>query len=96
MRLGHTLVQDGAASAADHVLQAVAEHAVLFEGHQCFTMLPAHADIFAAAVLALFHWKLLCHSRFLRSCFLQTHNSGNTDRKLMKEEQTEKILRNQQ
>jgi len=30
------------------------------------------------------------------SVFLQTHNSGNTDRKLMKEEPNTKILRKQQ
>ena len=87
MRLGHALVQHGAASAADQVLQAVAEHAVLLESHQCLTVLPAYADICTAAVLALLHRKLLCHSDFLHSCFLQTHNSGNTDRKLMKEEE---------
>ena len=68
MRLGYALVQDGSTSAADQVLQAVAEHAVLFECHQCLAVLPAHADIFAAAVLALFDWELLCHSRFLRFC----------------------------
>ena len=68
MRLGHTLVQHGAASAADQVLQAVAEHAVLFESHQCLAVLPAYADIGAAAVLALRYRKLLCHSRFLRFC----------------------------
>ena len=84
MRFGHTLVQDSAASAADQVLQAVAKHAVLLESHQCFAVLPADADIRAATVLALLHRKLLCHSDFLHSCFLQTHNSGNTDRKLMK------------
>ena len=96
MRLGHALVQDGSTSAADQVLQAVAEHAVFFEGHQRVTMLPAQTDIRAAAVLALLHRKLLCHSDFLHSCFLQTHNSGNTDRKLMKEEPNTKILRKQQ
>ena len=69
MRLDYALVQHGAASAADQVLQAVAEHAVLFEGHQSLSVLPAHADIFSAAVLALLHWKLLCHRRFLRFCF---------------------------
>ena len=84
MRLGYALVQHGTTSTADQVLQAVAEHAVLFECHQCFAVLPTHADVIAAAVLALRHRKLLCHSEFLHSCFLQTHNSGNTDRKLMK------------
>ena len=84
MRLGHALVQHSTASAADQVLQAVSEHTVLFEGHQRLTVLPAHTDICTAAVLALLHRKLLCHSDFLHSCFLQTHNSGNTDRKLMK------------
>ena len=69
MRLGHTLVQDVSASAADQVLQAVAEHAVLFEGHQSFTMLPAHADVRAAAVLTLFHWKLLHHRQLLHFHF---------------------------
>ena len=68
MRLGYALVQDGAASAADQVLQAVAEHAVLFESHQCFAVLPSHADVRAATVLTLLHWKLLCHRRFLRFC----------------------------
>ena len=57
--LGYALVQDGSASAADQILQAVAEHAVLFEGHQCVTMLPAHTDIFTAAALALCHRKVL-------------------------------------
>ena len=69
MRLGYALVQHGAASAADQVLQAVAKHAVLLESHQCMTVLPAHADVFAAAVLTLLHRKLLCHSDFLHSCF---------------------------
>ena len=69
MRLGHALVQDCTASAADQVLQAVAEHTVLFEGHQCITVLPAHADIRSATVLTLLHWKLLCHSDFLHSFF---------------------------
>ena len=96
MRLGYALVQDGAASAADQVLQAVAEHAVLFEGHQCLAVLPAYADIRSATVLTLLHRKLFCHSDFLHSCFLQTHNSGNNDRKLMKEEPNTKILRKQQ
>ena len=72
MRLGHTLVQDGSTSAADQVLQTVAEHAVLFECHQCVTVLPSHADVFAAAVLALRHRKLLCHSDFLHSFFANT------------------------
>jgi len=96
MRLGHALVQHGTASAADQVLQAVAEHAVLFECNQCFAVLPSHADVRSAAVLTLLHRKLLCHSDFLHSCFLQTHNSGNTDRKPMKEEPNMKILRKQQ
>ena len=69
MRLGYALVQHGAASAADQVLQAVAEHAVLLEGHQRITVLPAHADIRSATVLTLLHRKLLCHSDFLHSCF---------------------------
>ena len=69
MRLGHTLVQDGSASAADQVLQAVAEHTVLFESYQCVTVLPAQTDVRAAAVLTLLHRKLLCHSDFLHSCF---------------------------
>ena len=68
MRLGHTLVQHGAASATDQVLQAVAEHSVLFEGHQCVAVLPAQADIRAAAVLTLLDGKLFCHRRFLRFC----------------------------
>ena len=55
MRLGYALVQHGAASAADQVLQAVAEHAVLFEGHQSLAVLPAHTDVFAAAVLTLLY-----------------------------------------
>jgi len=78
MRLGHTLVQDSAASAADQVLQTVAEHAVLFECHQCVTVLPADADVFAAAVLALLHWKLLCHRRFLRFCVFCKHTIAET------------------
>ena len=45
MRFGHALVQHGATSAADQIPQAVAEHAVLFEGHQCLAVLPAHTDI---------------------------------------------------
>ena len=68
MRFGHTLVQDGSASAADQISQAVAEHAVLLESHQCVTVLPADAYICTTAVLALLHWKLLCHRRFLRFC----------------------------
>ena len=68
MRLGHALVQDGSTSAADQVLQAVAEYTVLFEGHQCVTVLPAQADIRAAAVLTLLDGKLFCHRRFLRFC----------------------------
>ena len=54
MRFGHTSVQDGAASAADQALQAVAEHAVLFEGHQRISALPAQTDIRATAVLLPF------------------------------------------
>ena len=68
MRLGYALVQHSAASAADQVLQAGAEHAVLFEGHQCFAVLPSHADIRATAVLALLYWTLFFHSHFLRFC----------------------------
>ena len=68
MRLGHTLVQHGAASATDQVLQAVAEHTVLFECHQCVTVLPAQTDVRAAAVLALRDGKLFCHRCFLRFC----------------------------
>ena len=96
MRLGHALVQDCTASAADQVLQTVAEHTVLFESYQCVTVLPSQTDVRSAAVLTLLYRKLLCHSDFLHSCFLQTHNSGNTDRKLMKEEPNTKILRKQQ
>ena len=69
MRLGYALVQHGAASAADQVLYTVAEHTVLFESYQCVTVLPAQADVHAAAVLTLLHRKLLCHSDFLHSCF---------------------------
>ena len=72
MRFGHALVQDGSASAADQISQAVAEHAVLLEGYQCITVLPAHADIRSAAVLTLLHRKLLCHSDFLHSFFANT------------------------
>ena len=68
MRLGHALVQHSTASAADQVLQAVAEHTVLFESHQCLTVLPAQTDIRAAAVLALRDGKLFSHRRFLRFC----------------------------
>ena len=68
MRLGHALVEHGAASAADQVLQTVAKHAVLFEGYQRIPVLPAHTDARAATVLALLNWKLFCHSRFLRFC----------------------------
>ena len=78
MRLGYALVQHSAASAADQVLQAVAEHAVLFECNQCFAVLPSHADVFAAAVLALLHWKLLCHRRFLRFCIFCKHTIAET------------------
>jgi len=78
MRLGHALVQHGTASAADQVLQAVAEHAVLFECNQCFAVLPSHADVFAAAVLTLLHWKLLCHRRFLRFCIICKHTIAET------------------
>ena len=78
MRLGYALVQHSAASAADQVLQAVAEHAVLFESHQCFAVLPSRADVRAAAVLALFHWKLLRHSRFLRFCIFCKHTIAET------------------
>ena len=78
MRLGHALVQHGAASAADQVLQAVAEHTVLFECHQCFAVLPAQTNIRAAAVLTLLHWKLLCHRRFLRFCVFCKHTIAET------------------
>ena len=54
MRLCHALVQHSATSAADQVLQAVAEHAVLFEGHQRISALPAQTDIRATAVLLPF------------------------------------------
>ena len=78
MRFGHALVQHGTASAADQVLQAVAEYTVLFEGHQCVTVLPAQTDIRAAAVLTLLHWKLLCHRRFLRFCIFCKHTIAET------------------
>ena len=78
MRLGHALVQHGAASAADQVLQTVAEHAVLFECHQCVTVLPSHADVFAAAVLTLRDGKLFCHRRFLRYCVFCKHTIAET------------------
>ena len=78
MRLGHTLVQNGSASAADQVLQAVAEHAVLFEGRQCVTVLPAQTDIRAAAVLTLLDGKLFCHRRFLRFCVFCKHTIAET------------------
>ena len=78
MRLGYALVQHSAASAADQVLQAVAEHAVLFECHQCFAVLPSHADVFAAAVLTLLHWMLFCHRRFLRFCVFCKHTIAET------------------
>ena len=73
MRLGHALVQHSTASAADQVLQAVSEHTVLFESHQCFTVLPAYTDVCAAAVLAQRDVKLFCHSDFLHLCFCK-HN----------------------
>ena len=78
MRLGHALVQDCTASAADQVLQAVAEHTVLFESYQCVTVLPAQTDVRAAAVLTLLHWKLLCHRRFLRFCVFCKHTIAET------------------
>ena len=78
MRLGYALVQDGSTSAADQVLQAVAEHAVLFEGHQCVTVLPAQTDIRAAAVLTLRDGKLFCHRRFLRFCVFCKHTIAET------------------
>ena len=78
MRLGHALVQHGTASTADQIPQAVAEHAVLFEGHQCVTVLPAYADVRAATVLTLLHWKLLCHRRFLRFCIFCKHTIAET------------------
>ena len=68
MRLGYALVQHSAASAADQVLQAVAEHTVLFESYQCVTVLPAQTDIRSATVLALRDGKLFSHRRFLRFC----------------------------
>ena len=68
MRFGHALVQDGSASAADQISQAVAEHAVLLEGHHCLTVLPAQTDIRSATVLALRDGKLFSHRRFLRFC----------------------------
>ena len=78
MRLGHALVQHGAASAADQIPQAVAKHAVLLEGHQCFAVLPSHADIGAAAVLTLLDGKLFCHRRFLRFCVFCKHTIAET------------------
>ena len=78
MRLGHALVQHGTAFAADQVLQAVAEHAVLFECHQCVTVLPAQTDVRAAAVLTLLDRKLLCHRRFLRFCVFCKHTIAET------------------
>lgn len=78
MRLGHALVQHSTASAADQVLQAVAKHAVLLEGHHCLTVLPAHADIRSATVLTLRDGKLFCHSRFLRYCVFCKHTISET------------------
>ena len=78
MRLGHALVQDGSTSAADQVLQAVAEHTVLFESYQCVTVLPSQTDVRSAAVLTLLHRKLLCHRRFLRFCVFCKHTIAET------------------
>ena len=78
MRLGHALVQDSAASAADQVLQAVAEPAMLFEGHQRIAVLPADTDISATAVLALLDGELFCHRRFLRFCIFCKHKIAET------------------
>ena len=78
MRLGHALVQDSAASAADQVLQAVAEPAMLFEGHQRIAVLPADTDISATAVLALLDGELFCHRRFLRFCVFCKHTIAET------------------
>ena len=78
MRLSHALVQHGSASAADQVLQAVAEHSVLFESYQCVTVLPAQTDVRAAAVLALRDGKLFCHRRFLRFCVFCKHTIAET------------------
>ena len=62
MRLRHALVQDGTAVATDQELDAGVQQAVPLEGHQRVT-LPADPDILAAAEPALFHWKLIHHSR---------------------------------
>ena len=78
MRLGHTLVQNGSASAADQVLQTVAKHTVLFESYQCVTVLPAQTDVRAAAVLALRDGKLFCHRCFLRFCVFCKHTIAET------------------
>ena len=60
-RLGHTLVQHGSAAAADEVLQAVTQEAMLFEGNQCITVLPTDAEVLGTAALAFLHRKLFCH-----------------------------------
>ena len=78
MRLGHALVQHSTASAANQILQAVAEHTVLFEGHQRIAVLPAYTDIRAATVLALLDWELFCHRRFLRFCVFCKHTIAET------------------
>lgn len=60
MWLRRALVQDRSAVATEHDLQAVAQQAVPVEGHQRI-LLPANADIHAAAVPALLFRKLIHH-----------------------------------
>ena len=53
MGLRYPLVEHCTATAADQVLQPVAQQTVFFEGHQRLAVLPAQADALASAVLAL-------------------------------------------
>ena len=64
MRPCHTLIQDGTAVTADEVSEAVTKQAMVFECDQGIAVLPAFADVFRSAVLALCDRWLGSHSLF--------------------------------
>ena len=53
MRFCYTLVQYSTTIPADEILQTIAKHSVIFEGHQSFAVLPTLPDIFGSTVLTL-------------------------------------------
>ncbi len=68
MRLGHALIQNGAAVSANQVSETIAEQSVVLKGDQRIAVLPAFSDVFRAAVLAPADGQFCGHSRFPFLC----------------------------